>query len=94
MPWPEVIRATRELRDRLSALGLASWAKTTGGKGLHIVVPLVPSADWDTCPGFARALAQLMAREEPARYVAGISKAKRTRLILDDAAAASGCAPR
>src|SRR6185437_8407011 len=53
--WPAVIRAARMIRDALAALNLASWVKTTGGRGLHIVVPLVPHADWAQCLQFSRA---------------------------------------
>jgi bifunctional non-homologous end joining protein LigD len=56
----------------------------TGGKGVHVVVPLAPAHDWDEHRGFAEALARLMAEEQPDRYVANMSKAKRRGKIFID----------
>jgi bifunctional non-homologous end joining protein LigD len=84
LPWDAVAEAASYLRDRLAALGLASWVKTTGGKGLHVVVPLAPSADWDGCFAFSRAVAQLLVRERPGRFVASVTKAARHGKILID----------
>lgn len=56
--WTSMIEAARLLRENLSALGLTSFLKTTGGKGLHIVVPLTPEAGWDTVKAFSRAVAE------------------------------------
>jgi bifunctional non-homologous end joining protein LigD len=58
--------------------------KTTGGKGLHVVAPLVPGADWDACAGFARAIGTAVEAQDPARFVATMAKAKRTRRIFID----------
>ena len=71
-------------RQRLRDLGLESFVKTTGGKGLHVVAPLVPEAGWDAVKGFAAAMAKAMAADAPDRYVATIAKAKRTGRILVD----------
>ncbi len=61
VPWERVVEAAFDVRDRLSKVGLASFVKTTGGKGLHIVFPLVPKADWATIKSSAQALAEQMA---------------------------------
>src|SRR4029453_15814908 len=55
--WSDVVGAAFEVRDRLQRLGLASFVKTTGGKGLHVVAPLKPHADWTTVKEFSHALA-------------------------------------
>ena len=74
------------MRDRLGQLGLASFCRTTGGKGLHVVVPLTPSPDWDweRVKNFCRAFAELMVAEEPDRYVAHVKIADRHGRILID----------
>jgi bifunctional non-homologous end joining protein LigD len=82
--WPGVITAARLMRERLSELGLASFVKTTGGKGLHIVAPLTPEADWDTVKAFSRAVAESVAQETPAEYIATMSKEKRKGKIFID----------
>jgi len=84
VPWREVVRAARLVRERLDALGLASWVKTTGGKGLHVLVPLEPEATWDECLAFTRAFAQWMVREDPKRFVAIVPKHHRSGKILVD----------
>ncbi|HMI87508.1 MAG TPA: hypothetical protein VK550_25650 [Polyangiaceae bacterium] len=51
----------------------------SGGKGVHVVVPLVPEADWEAVKGFCQDLAELLARTDPSRFVANMSKARRKR---------------
>lgn len=82
--WKDVIRAAQDVRERLAAKGLASFVKTTGGKGLHVVAPLKPKAGWDEVKAFAKAIADSMAEDEPGRYVATVAKAKRKGKILID----------
>ncbi|MFN2384192.1 MAG: DNA ligase D, partial [Gemmatimonadota bacterium] len=82
--WPDVIAGARELRTRLTAVGLECFVKTTGGKGLHVEVPLKPRADWTAVKGFAHGVALALARDEPARYLATASKAKRKGKIYVD----------
>ena len=67
--WKDVVEAAREVRARLSASKLKSFVKTSGGKGLHVVVPIRP-APWDAAKEFAHAVAQSMAKDEPGRYTA------------------------
>jgi bifunctional non-homologous end joining protein LigD len=81
--WPEVVRATREVRERLAAMGLETFLKTTGGKGLHVVVPIAHTP-WDQVKAFTRKLAFDMAADSPARYVATASKKERTGRIFVD----------
>jgi bifunctional non-homologous end joining protein LigD len=82
--WEKVIEAARELRQRLTDAGLAAFVKTSGGKGLHVVAPLKPHAAWPEAKAFAKAMADSMAADAPARYVATIAKAKRKGKILID----------
>ena len=64
--WQEVLRTARELRDRLHKMGLTAFPRTTGGKGLHLVVPLRPQADWASVKAFALAVSEQHARDEAA----------------------------
>ena len=73
-----------ELRDRLAALGLPTWALLTGGKGIHVVADLRRTADWPVVTLFARTFAHLLEAEQPDRYVAGMSKARRSGKIFID----------
>jgi bifunctional non-homologous end joining protein LigD len=86
VPWSAVLDAARAVRARFEDVGLAGFVKTSGGKGLHVVAPLKPTdaAGWDAVKGFAAAMARSMAADDPDRYVATITKAKRTgRILLD-----------
>ncbi len=82
--WPEVLRTARELRERLQGLGLSAFPRTTGGKGLHLVVPLHPQADWDAAKAFARMVSEQHARDEPRLLTTNMAKSKRHgRIFLD-----------
>jgi bifunctional non-homologous end joining protein LigD len=72
------------VRDVLATLDLDSFVKTTGGKGLHVVVPLQPAASWDEALEFSRLIAQGLSRFEPSRFSAGLAKAPRTSKIFID----------
>ena len=72
------------MRKRLEALGLESFVKTTGGKGLHVVVPLASGVTWDQGADFSRAIAESLAREDPRGFIAQMSKAARTGKIFID----------
>jgi len=76
--------AAIEMRERLAAIGLVSFAMASGGKGLHVVVPLKPKHGWDDVKGFAEARARTLAAESPDRYLAVMSKAKRKGRIFID----------
>jgi bifunctional non-homologous end joining protein LigD len=84
VPWREVMAATRLTRDRLADLGLESFLKTSGGKGLHVVVPLAPKHDWDEVKEFSRAVAEALANEDPRMFTAKMAKKERTRRIFID----------
>jgi bifunctional non-homologous end joining protein LigD len=79
-----VIEAAREVRERLKALGLVSFVKTTGGKGLHVVVPVEATAPWKEVKSFARGVSAEMAADAPDKYLTKISKAERTGRIFID----------
>jgi bifunctional non-homologous end joining protein LigD len=83
-----VVEAAKEMREHLKALGMESFCKTTGGKGLHVVVPLLYGAkdkvSWKEAKAFAQGVCQLMANENPDRYLLNMSKAKRGGKIFLD----------
>jgi len=85
LTFDDVIEAAREVRDRLEELGLVSFCKTTGGKGLHVVTPLAKEKlDWTTAKAFAREVSARMAADSPDRYVINMSKKLRKgRIFLD-----------
>lgn len=82
--WEEVIEGAFEVRERLKKLRLESFVKTTGGKGLHVVAPISPTADWDRVKGFTRKLAEAMATDTPRKYLAVMTKARRKGRIFVD----------
>jgi bifunctional non-homologous end joining protein LigD len=81
--WTDTIAAARDVRDRLAAIGLQSFVKLTGGKGLHVVLPVAPT-DWETVKVFTQAFAQAMAADEPKLYVAQMTKSIRKGRIFVD----------
>ncbi|MBC2667041.1 DNA ligase D [Novosphingobium flavum] len=82
--FPEVRKAARDIRRKLEDLGLVSFAMVSGGKGVHVVVPLTPGHDWARHADFARRFAEALALAEPERFVATMSKAKRKGKIFID----------
>jgi bifunctional non-homologous end joining protein LigD len=84
VPFEAVKLAARDLRRRLDAKGLESFLKCTGGKGLHITVPLLAKDNWEAVKAFCAGIAHQMADEVPTAYVATMTKAKRTGKIFVD----------
>lgn len=84
LPFTAVRSAAFDLRDRLDDLGLPSAPMLTGGKGIHVIVPLRPKAEWDTVKLFSRTMAVMLSDAEPDRFVATMSKARRTGRIFID----------
>jgi bifunctional non-homologous end joining protein LigD len=84
VPWNRVIGAAHRVRAVLAGVGLKSFAKTTGGKGLHVVVPLAPHAGWGECLAFARAVAAAMERNDPRTFTASmVKRARKGRIYVD-----------
>lgn len=84
LPFASVRSAAFDLRDRLNDLGLPSVPMLTGGKGIHVIVPLRRKADWETVKLLARTIAVMLSDAEPERFIATMSKAKRKGLIFID----------
>jgi bifunctional non-homologous end joining protein LigD len=84
VPWARVIEGARLIRDTLLALELENFVKTTGGKGLHVVVPLSSGPTWDESAAFARKLAESIARDDPRGYVSHMAKSARQGKIFID----------
>jgi bifunctional non-homologous end joining protein LigD len=82
--WAQVVEAARRLRRRLHDLDLESWVKTTGGKGLHVVVPFRAEHSWDHVFEFSRSLAAAMADKQPDRYTIDFDRSKRGGRVLID----------
>ncbi|HEY0183808.1 MAG TPA: DNA ligase D, partial [Rhodopila sp.] len=80
----QIAAAALDMRDRLQALGLASFCRTSGGKGLHVVVPLRPEQPWEPVRTFCRAFAETVSAADPDRYLAHVKIADRRGRILID----------
>ncbi len=81
--WKDIVAAAQETRDRLRAEKLKSFVKLSGGKGIHVVVP-IDGADWDTAKAFSARIANAMAADAPRRYLAKMTKALRKGKIFID----------
>ena len=84
LPWSSIVDAVTVLRKLLDTLGLQGFLKTTGGKGLHVVLPIAPTLDWATVTAFTKAIADLMVMTFPDRFTAKLNKATRGGKILVD----------
>jgi bifunctional non-homologous end joining protein LigD len=84
LPWPRVVEAAEEARALLQDQGLVSFVKTTGGKGLHVVVPLRPEAGWDVLRAVGEGIGAAMTRRAPDRYTINpLKAARRGRIFID-----------
>lgn len=82
--WKDVVCGAQDVHERLESAGLKTFVRTSGGKGLHVVVPLSRRNDWDEFKAFAKSVADVMTRDDPERYIATMSKAKRRgKLYID-----------
>jgi bifunctional non-homologous end joining protein LigD len=81
--WSEMVAAARDVRERLDSIKLKTFVKTSGGKGLHVALPIKPTP-WDEAKDFCRAVAEAMAADAPDRYVAAAAKSKRNKRIFID----------
>jgi bifunctional non-homologous end joining protein LigD len=84
VPWPHVVSAANDVRQRLKDLGLESFAKLSGGKGVHLVLPVQRRHEWIEVKKFCRLVAQQVAADDPARFTANMSKAQRHGRIYVD----------
>ncbi|MFL5333129.1 MAG: DNA ligase D, partial [Geminicoccaceae bacterium] len=84
LPFAQVVAAAHELRQRLQRLGLSSFPRTTGGKGLHLIVPIERRHGWAEAKAFAGSLARAMQADSPDRYTASLAKAARKGRIFVD----------
>jgi len=82
--WQQVVKAARLVRDVLTTLNLTSWVKTTGGGGLHVVVPLKPKRTVTECLDFSRAVSEAIATTDPRTYTTAFAKSGREHRILID----------
>jgi bifunctional non-homologous end joining protein LigD len=84
VPWSRVVEAARAVRLVLEEVGLTSFIKATGGKGLHVVSPIQRRTDWEEAKAFTRAVCEVVARASPGEYTLDVSKRKRRgRILLD-----------
>jgi bifunctional non-homologous end joining protein LigD len=84
VPWKRVVEGAFGLRDLLAELGMKTWLKTSGGKGLHVVLPIERRVSWGVASGFSRAVSERLSLDQPGRYVTKASKAVRKGRIFID----------
>jgi len=84
VPWPRVIESAQQMRSFFKDLGLTAFLKTSGGKGLHLVLPVQRKLDWDDTRDACQQIAEAIVRADPSRYTANMSKAARSNKIYVD----------
>ncbi|MBK4736741.1 non-homologous end-joining DNA ligase [Noviherbaspirillum pedocola] len=84
VPWSDTVASARLLRELLRRCGMQSYVKTTGGKGLHLVLPIVPEHGWEAVRAWSRAVAERVEARWPERFVSDMSKSKRDGRIFID----------
>jgi bifunctional non-homologous end joining protein LigD len=84
LSWQKLVKATELTRTLVEGLGLNSFLKTTGGKGLHVVIPIQPQLGWDEVKEFSRLMAEFLVRAEPKLFTAKIAKLRREGKVFVD----------
>jgi bifunctional non-homologous end joining protein LigD len=84
LPWDHLVQSVTVVRTLLTSIGLPAFLKTTGGKGLHVVVPIEPTLRWDHVKGFTKAVAELLERTFPDRFTSRLLKVSRGGRIFID----------
>ncbi|HEY6820904.1 MAG TPA: DNA ligase D [Burkholderiales bacterium] len=84
VPWKTILEATRLTRTLLDGIGIKSFVKTTGGKGVHVVFPIVPELGWDEVKAFAHRIALMLTRARPDLFLAVMSKERRGGKVFVD----------
>lgn len=84
VPWKRVVNAAFEIKEILNSIQLKSFVKTTGGKGLHVVVPINPEYDWSIVKSFSQTLVDFMVANSPAQYIGKMTKSSRKNKIYID----------
>ena len=84
LTWERVVEGTLKVREKLEGLGLRTWLKTTGGKGLHVCVPITRRGEWDEVKAFTKAVVESIVADEPSRYTSKLPKASRKGKIFID----------
>jgi bifunctional non-homologous end joining protein LigD len=82
--WQQTTHAATLLGEVLTALKLKAWVKTTGGRGIHVVAPIVPSLDWSECLAFSRDVSEVLVYTNPALFTTTFKKVGRERKVLID----------
>ena len=97
LDWADVRKAAADLKEHLAEIGLTSWPMLTGGKGVHVVVPLAPKAEWPEARRFCERFARARAEAEPDRFTANLkrctARAGSSSTICATSAAAPRCCP-
>jgi bifunctional non-homologous end joining protein LigD len=84
LPWKLLVEGTLLTKTLLDGLGLKSFLKTTGGKGLHVVAPIEPELEWDAVKAFTERIAQMLVKARPDLFTAKVAKARRPNKIFAD----------
>lgn len=82
LPWRSVVEATKLTLAVLDELKLTAFLKTTGGKGMHIIVPLTPDADWDIVKKYSKSISEFMARQIPEQLSSKLARCKHIVCVL------------
>ena len=84
LDFKDVRQAAKDIHDKLADIGLVSFAMLSGGKGVHVIVPLTPGHSWNEHKDFSKRFAEALSMAEPDRFIANMSKAKRVGKIFVD----------